>query len=69
MEEKEQREALGDGALEDIQGGTTTMYCSVKTGDEACGKYFPAMNQARSRKCGSCFYFHPLEQEAGYCSR
>lgn len=67
--ETKKSELLDDDSLNGIQGGAEIGYTAVKAESRACCRYFPAINQNATRQCGSCFYFHPLEQEEGYCSR
>lgn len=62
-------ELLDEESLNAIQGGTEIGYTAVKGASQACSRYFPAINQTVTRQCESCFYYHPLEQEEGYCSR
>lgn len=58
-----------DGVTGGIEEYEEPDYPKVNAKDASCGRFLRARGKQNSGVCEGCFYYHPLEDTAGYCSR
>ena len=61
----EELDEVTGGLEEDLEPD----YPKVNAKDASCARFFLARGKRNSNACEGCFYYHPLEESKGYCSR
>lgn len=71
-QEEPQLFALDIDELDGVSGGIEDPepdYPRVNAKDASCARFFLARGKKNYGTCEGCFYYHPLEEAKGYCSR